>query len=288
MDGGGREIGGGALPSSAGTHQDRRPRLLGIRFSSGAGIDRPNLSGQRVPNLRQPLLRLGEHRLARRLIEHALVHKAPQIDLPHRGMVGDALVQERLRVTGFVLFAVAVAPVAKDVNDEVAMESVAVCDGQGHSRQASLRIVGVDVSYRDVEALGHVARIVGGAGLRRLDRVAKLVVADEVDGAAGRISGQAGQVEGLGNHALGGERGVAVDQHRYGDPLVVLRRGAAAVGLLRPGSTLHHRIDRLQMARVGRDRHLDRAACRGPRTSRTTMVFDVAGLAFGRRIRLGR
>jgi hypothetical protein len=52
---------------------------------------------------------------------------------------------------------------------------------------------------------------------------ADLVVHDDVHGAAGPVPAQLRQVQRLGDHALAGERGVAVDEHRQhgeaGSPL---------------------------------------------------------------------
>ncbi len=45
-------------------------------------------------------------------------------------------------------------------------------------------------------------------------REPQLVVHHDMDRAAGAVPGQLGQLEGLGHHALAGEGGVAVDEHR--------------------------------------------------------------------------
>src|SRR5581483_5849613 len=64
---------------------------------------------------------------------------------------------------------------------------------------------------------------------------------------------------------------------------VVHARSGRAVGLLCTGSTLDDRVDRLQVARVGAERHRDLAGGRLPHALRPEVVLDVAGAAFGRR-----
>ena len=73
---------------------------------------------------------------------------------------------------------------------------------------------------------------------------------DEVHRAAGPIALQAGQAEALGDDALAGERGVAVQQERH-------HLGRAIRPCLADlGARLaeHHGIDRLQVRRVGGQR----------------------------------
>ena len=68
-----------------------------------------------------------------------------------------------------------------------------------------------------VEALRHVAGVGGRAALLRVGGEAHLVVGDDVDRAAGRVAVERLQVERLGDHALAGEGGVAVEQQRHRD-----------------------------------------------------------------------
>ena len=138
------------------------------------------------------------------------------IQLAHARMSGDGGVHQRLRVRRLVALVVPVAPIADQVDHDVAVEPLAVHAGQPGGGQAGLGIVRVDVDDRCVEALGQVARVVGGATLGRLGGEADLVVGDQVQRPAGGVAGQARHVEGLGHHALGGERGIAVDQDRDG------------------------------------------------------------------------
>ena len=93
----------------------------------------------------------------------------------------------------------------------------------------------------------------GEAGRRR---EADLVVHDDVHGAADVVAGELGEVERLGDHALAGERGVAVDQHRQ-HAVVVDVVAAILLGL---GHAFDDRVDRFEVARVRGERDA-RSAC---------------------------
>jgi hypothetical protein len=128
---------------------------------------------------------------------------------------------------------VAVAPVADEVDDDVAAEAAPVRHRQPDGGDRRLGIVRVDVDDRHVEALGEVARIAGRASLGGIGREPHLVVGDQVQRPAGRVAGERAQVERLGDDPLRGEGGVAVDQHRQRHRRLVQRLRGAPVGLLR-------------------------------------------------------
>jgi hypothetical protein len=90
---------------------------------------------------------------------------------------------------------------------------------------------------------------------------------------------QLGEIERLGDDPLGGERGIAVDQDRHGDAGVDEAGLHAAIGLLGAGDSLDDRIDCLEMAGVGGERHLDLPRPRGPDPVGTEVVLDVPGPA---------
>ena len=93
-------------------------------------------------------------------------------------------------------------------------ELLAIGERQADRGDRSLGIVGVDVDDRHVEALREVARVARRPALGGVGREADLVVRDEVQRSAGRVAVEAVQVERLGDDALPGERGVAVDEDR--------------------------------------------------------------------------
>ena len=77
-----------------------------------------------------------------------------------------------------------------------------------------------------------------------------------MDRAAGLVAVELRQVERLGDDALAGEGGVAVDQQRHALARAPCRRPV----LLGADAALDDRIDRLQVARVRRQRQVDRVA----------------------------
>ena len=87
-------------------------------------------------------------------------------------------------------------------------------------------------------------------------------------------------VHGLVHHALASKGRVAVEQDRHG----LLALGVAAVKLLGPHFTLHHRVDRLQVRRVGHHAELDVAVVGAiePLDVGAQVVLDVSRALVGR------
>ena len=195
------------------------------------------------------------------------------------GMVGDPRRHQRLRVRGLVLLVVAEAPVAEEVDDDVAAEAAAVGECEPDSAQRGGRVVGVHVDDRHVVALRDVARVERRAALGRVGRVADLVVRNQVQRPAGRIAGQVGEVQRLGDDALAGEGGVTVDEDAERLRRVVQRDRLRAVGLLGARAPLGDRVDELEVARVRHQRHADLAARRLARRAHAEVVLDVTGPA---------
>ena len=177
------------------------------------------------------------------------------------------------------------AAVADQVDQHVLVEPVAVRHRQPHRGEAGLGVVGVDVDDRDVEALGEVGRVAGGARVLHVGGEADLVVGDEVERAAGAVALERAEVERLGHDALAGERRVAVDGDRQRGGRIVVRLAAPALGLLGAGPAVHHRRDELEVARIGRQADGDRLALRGHvRAFGAVVVLHVAGAALGREL----
>ena len=128
-----------------------------------------------------------------------------RIEGPHGRVVHDPLRHQGLGERRLVALVVAVAPVADEIDDDVASESPAEGKRKTDGRDRGFRIVGVDVDDRCVEAFGEVARVPGGAPVGRLSREADLVVRDQVKRAAGRVADEALEVERLGDDALSRE-----------------------------------------------------------------------------------
>ena len=130
------------------------------------------------------------------------------------------------------------------------------------------------VEDRRLDHLGHVGRIGRGAREARIGGEADLVVDDEVDRAAGAVALQARQAEAFRHHALAGEGRVAVDEERH-DGGAVVRRAAVLV-LLGAHLAEHHRIDDLEVRRVGGERQVDVVAVEGAVGRGAEMVLHVA------------
>ena len=109
-----------------------------------------------------------------------------------------------------------------------------------------------------------VARLAGGE--------ADLVVDDDVHRAAGAEAARLRQLQRLHHHALAGEGGVAVDQHRQ-HPLAAR---VAAPLLARAHRALDHRIDDLQVRGIEGERHVHVAAGRAQVGGEAHVVLHVA------------
>ena len=103
-------------------------------------------------------------------------------------------------------------PVADEVDDGVMPELGPVGEREADCTDRRLGVVGVDVDDRHVEALREVARVAGRPALGRIGRESDLVVRDQVERAAGRVTLEALQVERLRHDSLAREGSVAVDE----------------------------------------------------------------------------
>ena len=149
-----------------------------------------------------------------RLVDHAGIDQPLAVDRADRRMGLDRRVHQRLGEARLVALVVTEAAVAPHVDDDVAVEQLAELDRQLASESDRLRIVAVDVEDRRLDALGDIRRVRRGARKLRAGGKADLVVDDEMDRAAGRVAGQARKAQAFPHHALAGEGGVAVEQHR--------------------------------------------------------------------------
>ena len=158
------------------------------------------------------------------LADHALLDQLLGEQLAHAGVAADLAVHRGLRVGGLVGFVVAVAAVADQVDQDVVTELLAEREREAHGGDAGLDVVGVDVDDRDVVALREVRRPLRRAALVDVGGEPDLVVLDQVDGTAHAIAVERLEIERLGDDALAGEGGVAVQDDRD-------RRVGVAVGM---------------------------------------------------------
>ncbi len=100
------------------------------------------------------------------------------------------------------------------------------------------------------------------------------------DRAAGRVALQRLEVEGLGDHALGREGRIAVEQDRHGGHRVVLQAPFPPGGLRGARGAGHHWVDVLEVARIRVEAHPDLGAIlRLVDALVAVVVLDVAGAA---------
>ncbi len=167
----------------------------------------------------------------------------------------------------------AVAAIAEDVDDHVLLEAGAELGGDARDVHDRLGIVAVHVEDR---RLHHLAGI-GGIGTRaRVGGVggeADLVVDDEVDGAAGAVALELGQHQGFGDQTLAGKRRVAVHEETHH----LVAAGVAALALLGAHLAEHDGIDRLQMRRIRRQRHVHDVAVELAVGGGAEVILHVAG-----------
>ena len=184
--------------------------------------------------------------------QQALLDQLGGEDLAHRRVFVNRLVHLRLGVGGLVRLVVAEAPVADQVDDDVAAELLAEGGGEPDRADAGGDVVGIDMDDRQVEALGNVRGVASGAALLGVGGETQLVVRDHVQGAAGGVALELGQVEDLGHHALRRKRGVAMNQDRDGAGPIEVRLRSFSPRLLGAAPALDDRIDRFQVAGVGK------------------------------------
>ena len=261
--------------------RDGRVRLRGRarRWRFGLWLHEILFRAQRVVSglhLHRPRL---EDRLGLVGRDDPALDEARRPDLPDRGVPADLLIHQGLGKRRFVALIVAVSTVADEIDQEVALESLAVGEGQPRRLDARFWIVGIHMDDRNLEAAREPACIRRAVDVLGPGREPQLVVDDHVDRAAGRVAGQATQVERLGDDTLARECRVAVDQDRHAAGGIELRRARAVdTRPRRARHALDNRIDRLEMARIGRHRH-DQVHRRATldRAMRAGVVLDVAG-----------
>ena len=146
----------------------------------------------------------------------------------------DDVVHGGVRHRRVVALVVSTPAVAQHVDDDVLLELLAEVHGQLRHPHTGFRVVAVDVKDRRPDHLRDVGAVLAGSRVLRRGGEADLVVDDDVDGPADAVAGQVRQVQRLGDHALAGEGGVAVQHHRH-DGVAVARRRPCRAGPAWPG-----------------------------------------------------
>src|SRR3954451_12150666 len=270
--------------------RDLRRRRAVELVLAGRVLDRAGVLGGLDLRL-EALVQLGEvvPDLLALVLDLLLRHDAGVDELlgPQLGdalLVLDLRVHLGLRVRGLVALVVAEAAIADEVDDDVVAELLAEREREAHRRDARGDVVGVDVDDRRVVALGEVGRPPGRARVLGVGREADLVVLDEVQRAADLVAVDRLQVQRLGDDALAGERGVAVQHDRHGGVRVAAGVRAGAAGLGGAARAEDDRVDVLEVRRVRLEVDEDRVAVRQlVGALRAVVVLDVAGAALRQR-----
>ena len=207
--------------------------------------------------------------------DDALADQLVAVDFQRRGMRGDRLVHQRLGERRLVALVVAVTAIAEHVDHDRLLEFLPELGRDLGGEHHGFGIVAVDVEDRRLDHLGDVGRIGRRSRIARIGGEADLVVDDEMHRAAGAVATQSGKPEAFGDHALPGERSVAVDQQRHHHG-AVFRRGAELI-LLGAHLAEHHRIDDFQMRRIGGERQMHLVLIELAIRRGAEMVFHVAG-----------
>ena len=179
--------------------------------------------------------------------DDALAQEAFGVDGRHGGVALDLPVHQRLGVGGVVALIVAVLAIADHVDDDVFLEPLPVLEGDLDGADAGVGVVAVDVQNRGLDGPGDVGAIAGGACFVGGGGEADLIINDQMDGAAGGIALEQGEIEGFGDNALAGESGVAVyedGEHFFAGDVVHAR-------LFRADDAFDDRIDGLEVGRIG-------------------------------------
>ena len=211
-----------------------------------------------APDLFQDLVQLLVERLGDRLGflagELAGHHELLGVQLADADPILDLLVHDRLGEAGLIALVVPVTPVADHVDDHILAERRPEVERQLGDGDHGLRVLAVDVEDRHLDHLGDVGAVRGRPPLAGRGGEADLVVHHDMDGAAGLVTRELREVQRLGDQALAGEGRIAVDQDRQAQPAIPVLEPP----LLGPHPPLDDRVDRLEMARVGRQGQVHR------------------------------
>src|SRR5215471_14482983 len=139
------------------------------------------------------------------LVDNTCRDDAARIDFPRRRMARDRAVHQRLGKRRLVALVVPVPAIAKQVDDDVLLELLAVFGGGASDLDNGFGIIAVNMKDRRLDALCNVRGIRARSRRRRARREADLVVDDDVNGAAGAKAVEIRQFERFGDEALAGE-----------------------------------------------------------------------------------
>lgn len=142
----------------------------------------------------------------------------------------------------------AVATVADEIEDDIFMELLSKFEGELNEGGGREGIVSVDMENGQTEGFAGGSAVAGGTGVIGQGGESNLVIDDDVDGAAGAVAFEAGEVDGFGDDALPDESAVAVNEKR--DDFFPFD-GVMAVALTGAGLALDDGVDGFEVAGIG-------------------------------------
>ena len=164
------------------------------------------------------------------------------VERANRALLLDQRVHERLRHRGVVALVVSASAVREQVDDDVAVELLAVCERELCDAHDRFGVIAVHVQDRSIDRLGDVGRVGRRAAVARRRGEADLVVDHEVHGSACAVCAQLRHLQGLEDDALACHSGVTVHEDRQDGELAV----ADAV-LACAHHALEHAVDGLEV-----------------------------------------
>src|SRR5690606_9963771 len=249
---------------------------LGAELLRADDRDRAGLGGVRLRERDlEAVLEVGLRRLVLLLGDVTAADERLRVQAAHRALVLDEAVHERLRHRRVVALVVSAATVADEVDDDVAVELLAVLEGELRGAHDRLGVVTVHVQDRRLDRLGDVGGVLRRARILRQRREADLVVDDDVDRAARAIRAQVRHLQRLDDDALAREGRVAVDEDRQ-----PRERPRGEFVLLRADDALENAVDGLEVGGVRGQIDVDLRAVRTAEGALgADVVLHVAGSA---------
>ncbi len=171
----------------------------------------------------------------------------------------DRLVEQGLGETRLVGLVMAPSAIAVHVDHDVAAEFLAEIHRQVDDLRDRFGVLAVDVEDGALQHLGHVAGVRGRTALFGRGGEPDLVINDDVQRPARRVSVEAAQIQRFLHDSLAGKGRVSMDEQDQTLPPV----GIARPVLLGPHPAQGHGIDVLQMTRIETERQVNSAVLLG-------------------------
>ena len=256
------------VESQPGLHRLQHARLAGQCEPAPATLEGIGAIGLVMGDTLMRRCEFGAKRLARGIrciMRDARLRQPFRIERTHALAGIDRLIHGGLGEARFVDFVMAVAAIADEVDQDIAMEAGAVIGSEARGAPHRIRVVAVHVDdrrldhLRDVGAVARRAPLAGGGG------EAELVVDDHVDGASDAIGVEPRHLHQLRDDALAGEARIRVDQKRQHGLDTQPR-------LFRPGAPERHAADHFEMRGMRRERDMQAAPADLPRAAMAEMI----------------